>query len=67
MNHRYPPPRPVRVVLLGPVPCQVCRRPVEWDGMGWLFRGSNLIHNILTCPGANRGVVLPPNTGEFLR
>lgn len=67
MSHIYPPPRPVRTVILGPVPCGSCHRLLEWDGMGFLFRGSNLIHNILTCPGKNRGVILPPNSGEFLR
>lgn len=54
MRERQPPPRPVRDVILGPVPCQVCRRLLEWDGLGWLFRATNLIHNPMTCPGRPR-------------
>ena len=44
-----PGPRPVHGILLGPVPCRSCRSPVVWDGMGWLFLGTRLIHNELTC------------------
>ena len=40
-----------RLVILGPVPCRVCRRSLVWDGIGWLFAGTDLVHNALTCPG----------------
>jgi hypothetical protein len=45
--------------MLGPVPCQVCRRPVVWDGEAWLFAGSRLIHVPATCPG--------PTVDELIR
>jgi len=51
MNDYHAPPRPRSIVLLGPIPCQTCRIPVEWDGLGWLFKSTMLIHNTLTCPG----------------
>jgi hypothetical protein len=41
-------------VICGPAPCTVCRRPVVWDGFGWLFAGTMLAHVPATCPGAPR-------------
>lgn len=45
-----------RRVLIGPVPCQVCGRMVEWDGWFWLFAGTFLIHVPDTCPGKSPGL-----------
>ena len=44
-----------RSILLGPVPCQECGRLIVWDGLFWLFRGTNIIHVRKTCPATFSG------------
>jgi hypothetical protein len=36
--------------ILGPAPCQECGRLLVWDGLFWLFRGTQIIHVRATCP-----------------
>lgn len=42
------------MTILGPLPCIVCRRAVVWDGLGWLFAGTMLVHDRRTCAGPPR-------------
>ena len=39
-------------VILGPCPCQKCGSPLVWDGLFWLYAGTNIIHVRATCPAS---------------